>query len=70
MLGESGFGKIEYGMFNFWYNMNLKLDQHEIDESFKQSNMIKNKYLVVKSPKVGNDRETVCRYKAKQMHEL
>ncbi len=48
--------------------MNSKIEQHDIDESFKQNNMIKNKYLVVKSPKVGNDRESILRYKAKQIH--
>lgn len=48
--------------------MSSKLEQLHMDESFKQNNMIKNKYLVVKSPKVGNDRESILRYKAKQMH--
>ena len=70
LMGESGFGKIEYGSFNFWYLVSPKPDQNEIDETLKQVNKIKAKYLVVKSPKLATDRGTICRYRAKQLHEI
>lgn len=50
--------------------MNSKLEKNEMEVTLKQSNKIKNKYLVVKSSRFSDDRDTIGRYKAKQLHEL